>query len=85
LLAIAPTDSSSAAPVAHSYASGTVIPPGKPLHLSPSVAAFRARSSSPKAGEAVFVIQAPDGLIPTDGSSVNWSVVDENGQRVNFS
>jgi hypothetical protein len=33
----------------------------------------------------VFVIQAPDGLIPTDGSSVNWSVVDENGQRINFS
>jgi hypothetical protein len=64
---------------------GTVIPPGKPLHLTPSVVAFRSRTSSPKAGEAVFVLQAPGGLIPADGASVSWNVIDENGSSVSFS
>lgn len=64
---------------------GTVIPPGLKLHLSPNVAAFRARANSPKAGEAVFVIQAPDSLLPSDGGSVNWSIVDENGSAVQLS
>lgn len=64
---------------------GTVIPPGKPLHLTPSVSAFRSRTSSPKAGEAVFVLQAPDALIPAGGGIVSWSVTDENGSSVNFS
>jgi hypothetical protein len=64
---------------------GTVIPPGLKLHLSPNVATFRARASSPKAGESVFVIQAPDGLLPSDGGSINWSIVDENGSAVQLS
>lgn len=65
---------------------GTVIPPGRKLYLTPSVAAFRGRATSPKAGESVFVIEAPDALIPTGGGgSVNWSIVDENGASVRLS
>jgi hypothetical protein len=61
------------------------MPPGLKLHLSPNVAAFRARSNSPKAGEAVFVVQAPDSLLPSDSGSVSWSIVDENGTAVRLS
>lgn len=55
------------------------------LHLSPDVAAFRARPSSPRAGEAAFVIQVPDALIPVDAGSVSWSIVDERGSAVKLS
>lgn len=34
---------------------GTVIPAGESLHLSPNVATFRARSTSPTGGEGLFV------------------------------
>lgn len=68
----------------HCVVVGTVIPPGKKLHLSPNVAMFRSRATSLRAGEAVFVVQVPDGTIPADGSSVSWNVVDENGSSVNF-
>lgn len=56
--------------------------PGKPLYLTPYVKGFRSRSSSPKAGEAVFVLQVPARLLPTDGSSGSWSIADASGAPV---
>lgn len=41
--------------VQHVFAAGTVLPSNGVLYLSPNVAAFRARSSSPNGGEGLFV------------------------------
>ena len=41
--------------VTHTFRPGTVIPAGRSLYLSPDVTAFRARASSPKGGEGLFV------------------------------
>ncbi|MCP5533217.1 MAG: lamin tail domain-containing protein [Akkermansiaceae bacterium] len=45
---------------------GTVIPAGGNLHLSPRVAAFRARPASPTGGEGLFVVG------PYGGHLSNW-------------
>lgn len=60
-----------------------MLPPGGWLFLSPDIKAFRARTASPKAGEAAFVLQVPDGLLPpADGSGASWSARDEAGTAV---
>lgn len=41
--------------VEHTFNPGTVVLPGDRLYLSPNVAAFRARTASPRGGEAHFV------------------------------
>ncbi len=41
--------------VEHTFLGGTVLPPNGALYVSPSVAAFRGRSVSPKGGEGLFV------------------------------
>eukprot|EP00775_Hariotina_reticulata_P008887 gene8887-9065_t len=64
---------------------GTVFPPGGVLYLSPDVKAFRSRSSTPKAGEAAFVIQVPDALLPSSSQEANdssYTLIDEQGQRI---
>jgi hypothetical protein len=41
--------------VEHTFAPGTVLPPNGKLYLTPNVAAFRARTVSPKGGEGLFI------------------------------
>lgn len=41
--------------IEHTFLGGTVIPPDGTLHVSPNAAAFRARTTSPKGGEGLFV------------------------------
>ncbi|MBL9135351.1 MAG: CotH kinase family protein [Verrucomicrobiales bacterium] len=41
--------------VQHTFRGGTVLPPNGTLYVSPSVAAFRARATSPKGGEGLLV------------------------------
>lgn len=61
---------------------GTVILPEKPLHLSPAVRSFRGRSDSPKAGEAVFVLQVPQELLAEQGKSSSYVLRDAAGNNV---
>jgi len=66
---------------------GTVFPPGGVLYLSPDVKSFRGRSVSPKAGEAAFVIQVPDALLPNpqEANGSSYTLIDEQGQRIQLS
>ena len=41
--------------IEHVFAAGTVLAPNAALYVSPNVAAFRARTSTPKGGEGLFV------------------------------
>jgi hypothetical protein len=65
-------------------AAGTVFLKDTTVHLSENVRGFRSRSSSPKAGEAAFVLQVPAGLLPDSSSSgsASWSLVDDQGTAV---
>lgn len=65
---------------------GSVIPSAASLYLSPSVISFRARTSSPKGGEGLLVLQAPEALMPvatsSDGRQLLWTLMDDNNKVV---
>ncbi|HAB19841.1 MAG TPA: hypothetical protein DCE44_25835, partial [Verrucomicrobiales bacterium] len=56
--------------VHHTFRPGTVIPAGRTLYVSPEVAAFRNRTTSPKRGENVFVQGNYDGQLSARGGTV---------------
>ncbi|MBN2507311.1 MAG: CotH kinase family protein [Verrucomicrobia bacterium] len=56
--------------VDHAFAPGTVLVPGGTLCLSPDVAAFRARSASPRGGEGHFVQGNYRGHLSARGESL---------------
>jgi hypothetical protein len=56
--------------VEHTFAAGTVLAPNGTLYVSPSVADFRARSSSPKSGEGLFVQGGYRGHLSNFGESL---------------
>jgi hypothetical protein len=56
--------------VDHTFSDGVVIPAGGSLYVSPNVAAFRARASSPKGGEGLFVQGNYDGHLTNWGETV---------------
>lgn len=64
------------------FPSGTVLVKDVTLHLSENVKGFRSRSSSPKAGEAAFVLQVQPGLLPDGGSGASWTLTDDQGAAV---
>lgn len=66
--------------VRHTFRPGTVIPPGRALHVARDVAAFRNRAVSPKRGEGVFVQGNYSGQLSARGGTVE--LVDATGHRV---
>ena len=56
--------------VEHIFAAGTVLAPNGTLYVSPSVTAFRARNSSPKSGEGLFVQGGYRGHLSNFGESL---------------
>ena len=60
--------------VRHTFRPGTVIPPGRTLHVARDIAAFRNRASSPKRGEGVFVQGNYAGQLSARGGAVElWN------------
>jgi hypothetical protein len=58
-----------------------VLPGGASAYLSPDPAAFLRRAASPKGGEGLLVLQAPDGLLAAADSGP-WLVLDPSGKQV---
>ena len=56
--------------IRHTFRPGTVIPPGRTLHVARDVAAFRDRTVSPRRGEGVFVQGNFDGQLSARGGRV---------------
>lgn len=56
--------------VEHTFAAGTVLPPGGGLYLSPNVAAFRARAVSPRGGEGHWVQGGYRGHLSNQGETL---------------
>ena len=56
--------------VEHIFAPGTVLEPNGALYVCPSVTAFRARNSSPKSGEGLFVQGGYRGHLSNFGESL---------------
>jgi hypothetical protein len=54
----------------HTFAPGTVLPPGGALHVSPNAAVFRARAVSPKGGEGLFVQGGYQGHLSSVGETL---------------
>lgn len=56
--------------VQHTFAPGTVIPAGRSLFVSPNVRAFRARTTGPSGGQALFLQGAYQGHLSNAGTTV---------------
>jgi hypothetical protein len=56
--------------VAFTFKPGTVIPAGRVLYVSPDVKAFRARVSSPRGGQSLFVVGPYRGQLSARGETV---------------
>ena len=67
--------------IEHTFAPGTVLAPGGILHLTPNVAAFRARAMSPKRGEGHFVQGGYNGRLSAVGETI--TLIDISGQTNN--
>ncbi len=52
------------------FAAGTVIPPGRTLHVAKDPAGFRARSTSPKGGESRYVVGGYSGQLSARGETL---------------
>jgi hypothetical protein len=59
------------------FESGTVIPAGETMYVSPNLAAFRARSTSPKGNEANFVRGNYSGHLSSWGETINLLAADD--------
>lgn len=66
--------------ISHKLQPGTVIPPGKSLYLSPSVAAFRSRTVGPRGGLGLFVQGSYSGHLNAWGESL--TLTDASGRTV---
>jgi hypothetical protein len=66
--------------VRHTFLPGTVIPAGGSLYVSPQVATFRARSSSPTGGEGNFVQGNYNGHLSSWGETIN--LLDNNDSLI---
>ena len=56
--------------VEHVFQSGTVIPAGESLYVSPDVNAFRARTTGPSGGQALFIQGDYQGHISNFGETI---------------
>ncbi len=60
--------------VRFTFAAGTVVNAGASIYVSPDVAAFRARTTSPKGGENLYVTGPYDGQLSARGETVElWN------------
>jgi hypothetical protein len=66
--------------VDYTFSDGVVIPAGGSLYVSPNVAAFRARTTSPKGGEGLFVQGNYDGHLTNWGETV--LLLDNHNRRI---
>ena len=66
--------------VDHTFAPGTVLPPNGTIHLSPNVAAFRGRTTSPRGGQSLFVQGNYSGQLSARGELL--TLRNRNGQAV---
>ena len=67
--------------IEHVFAAGTVLAPKASLYVSPNVAAFRARTSTPKGGEGLFVQGGYRGHISNLGETL--TILDGTGATNN--
>lgn len=56
--------------IEHRFPGGTVLPPNGALHVAPNAAAFRARKTSPKGGEGLWVQGGYQGHLSNRGESI---------------
>jgi hypothetical protein len=56
--------------IEHRFPGGTVLPPNGSLHLVPNAAAFRARQTSPKGGEGLWVQGGYQGHLSNRGETI---------------
>ena len=63
--------------IEHVFAAGTVLAPNAALYVSPSVAAFRARTLTPKGGEGLFVQGGYQGHLSNLGETL--AILDATG------
>ncbi len=63
--------------IEHSFAPGTVLPPNGTIYVSPNVATFRARTTSPRGGEGLFVQGGYRGHLSSLGETL--TLVDKSG------
>lgn len=66
--------------IEHDFAGGTVLPAGGSLFLSPSPAAFRARTGGPRGGQARFVHGPYRGRLSARGETLR--LLDDTGREV---
>ena len=59
---------------------GTVVPANNTIYISPDVAAFRARSSGPRGGQALFVVGPYNGQLSSRGETID--ITDDRGRLV---
>ncbi|MHC4571727.1 MAG: lamin tail domain-containing protein, partial [Planctomycetota bacterium] len=64
--------------VEHTFQPGVVIPTGGGVYVSPNVRAFRARATSPKGGEGLFVQGNYNGHLSSWGEVINLLDTDAN-------
>ncbi|MHC4676723.1 MAG: CotH kinase family protein, partial [Planctomycetota bacterium] len=64
--------------VEHTFQPGVVITTGGSLYVSPNVSAFRARATSPKGGEGLFVQGNYNGHLSSWGETINLLDTDAN-------
>ena len=64
--------------VQHTIRSGTVIPAGASLYLTPNVQAFRSRLTGPSGGEGLFVQGNYDGHLSNLGETVELLAADDS-------
>ena len=69
-----------ASAVDYTFPSGTVIVAGGSLYVSPNSAAFRARTTGPRGGQGLFVQDAYQGKLASDGEVVR--LLDPNGNLI---
>ena len=67
--------------VDYTFPGGAVIPAGGSLYVSPNVVAFRARATSPKGNEGLFVLGNFDGHLTQWGETVR--LLDDHGCEMN--
>ncbi len=62
--------------VEHVFKSGTVIPAGDSLYVSPNVASFRARTTGPRGGQGLFVQGNYNGHLSNVGETIDLLAAD---------